>query len=125
MEDELDVEAALRKDKGHMGKRYIEVFESQVTGGHYQPACLLNIMKYFQHSEMEYACNTRAGQAGADECSEDAVVKLRGLPYDSSKEQIADFFQGRSRQWPALVKHCLQAELQCMNFTLGTSEIEH
>ena len=44
---------------------------------------------------MEYACNTRAGQAGADECSEDAVVKLRGLPYDSSKEQIADFFQGR------------------------------
>ena len=31
MEDETDVEAALKKDKGHMGKRYIEVFESQVT----------------------------------------------------------------------------------------------
>ena len=30
MEDEADIEAALKKDKGHMGKRYIEVFESQV-----------------------------------------------------------------------------------------------
>ena len=47
MEDELDVEAALRKDKGHMGKRYIEVFESQVTGGHYQPACLAKYNEIF------------------------------------------------------------------------------
>ena len=30
VEDEADIEAALKKDKGHMGKRYIEVFESQV-----------------------------------------------------------------------------------------------
>ena len=49
---------------------------------------------------MEYACNTRAGQAGADECSEDAVVKLRGLPYDSNKVQIEEFFQGRFRFQP-------------------------
>ena len=69
---------------------------------------------------MEYACNTRAGQAGADECSEDAVVKLRGLPYDSSKVQIAEFFQGRLRFRPASLSLSLPAELQCMNFTLGT-----
>ena len=44
---------------------------------------------------MEYACNTRAGRGLSEDCSEDAVVKLRGLPYDSSKMQIAEFFQGR------------------------------
>ena len=31
VEDQSDIEAALKKDKGHMGKRYVEVFESQVT----------------------------------------------------------------------------------------------
>ena len=44
---------------------------------------------------MEYACNTRAGMGMSEDCNEDAVVKLRGLPYDASKMQIAEFFQGR------------------------------
>ena len=41
MEDEADIEAALKKDKGHMGKRYIEVFESQVIwlGGEITREC--------------------------------------------------------------------------------------
>ena len=49
--------------------------------------------------DMEYACNTRANNGGgggfSDELfGDDAVVRLRGLPYDAGKMQIAEFFKG-------------------------------
>ena len=49
---------------------------------------------------MERACQSRDGGPGADGFSaedpygEDAVVRLRGLPFDAGKMQIADFFKG-------------------------------
>ena len=47
---------------------------------------------------MEYSCNTRAKGAQVqftdDPYVDDAVVKLRGLPYDAGKAQIAEFFKG-------------------------------
>ena len=78
MESEDDVQKALERHKCNMGKRYIEVFESK-------------------HSDLEYACNKAAGSGfgGTDDpYGDDAVVKLRGLPYDAGKMQIADFFKG-------------------------------
>ena len=49
---------------------------------------------------MERACQSRDGGPGADGFSaedpygEDTVVRLRGLPFDAGKMQIADFFKG-------------------------------
>ena len=80
VESEDDVQKALERHKCNMGKRYIEVFESK-------------------HSDLEYACNKAAGSGfgGTDDpYGDDAVVKLRGLPYDAGKMQIADFFKGEN-----------------------------
>ena len=61
---------------------------------------------------MERACQSRDGGPGADGFSaedpygEDAVVRLRGLPFDAGKMQIADFFKGTKNvcyqvsKWP-------------------------
>ena len=55
-----------------MGKRYVEVFQSKL-------------------SEMKWVCS-RTGQP-ADKTRE-SVVRLRGLPFGVSKEEIAQFFTG-------------------------------
>ncbi|CAB3993495.1 heterogeneous nuclear ribonucleo H3-like isoform X2, partial [Paramuricea clavata] len=67
-----DFNRALTRNNEHMGKRYVEVFESK-------------------RSEMEWSCK-RVG-AGADE-NDNSVVRLRGLPYGCSKEEVANFFKG-------------------------------
>lgn len=57
-----------------MGKRYIEVFESK-------------------YSEMEWVVKRMTGA----ESEAEAVVRLRGLPYGCSKQDIADFFDGKKK----------------------------
>ena len=51
-----------------------------------------------QASEMAYACNERPRyrqqQDGYGGPAEDAVVRLRGLPFNAGKEEIAEFFHG-------------------------------
>lgn len=73
MEGEDDIEKAIAKDKHHMGKRYIEVFRSK-------------------RSEMEWVVK-RSGPNQV-QGNNDAVVRLRGLPFGCSKEEIAHFFTG-------------------------------
>ncbi|XP_076439857.1 heterogeneous nuclear ribonucleoprotein F-like [Babylonia areolata] len=67
-----DVEKALEKHNAHMGSRYIEVFRSK-------------------RSEMDWVVK----RSGADHSKmSDACLKLRGLPFGCSKEEIAQFFSG-------------------------------
>jgi len=69
---EEDVEKAVEKNNAHMGSRYIEVFRSK-------------------KSEMEWVVK----RSGADHSNmSEACVKLRGLPFGCSKEEIAQFFTG-------------------------------
>ncbi|VDI25667.1 heterogeneous nuclear ribonucleoprotein F/H [Mytilus galloprovincialis] len=71
--DESNLQKALQKNNEHMGNRYIEVFRSK-------------------KSEMEWVIK-RAGP-GQMQGTQDAVVRLRGLPFGCSKEEIAQFFTG-------------------------------
>ncbi|GBP68628.1 Heterogeneous nuclear ribonucleoprotein F [Eumeta japonica] len=75
-----DVAEALKKDKENMGKRYIEVFSTD-------------------KKDMDWALNAMEqstnGFNGIPQYSDDmGVVKLRGLPYGCSKDEILQFFNG-------------------------------
>ncbi|KAL8569539.1 hypothetical protein ACOMHN_002085 [Nucella lapillus] len=71
-DSEDDIQKALEKNNGHIGSRYIEVFRSK-------------------KSEMDWVVR----RSGPDQGNpEDACVKLRGLPFGCSKEEVAQFFAG-------------------------------
>ncbi|CAG5131528.1 unnamed protein product [Candidula unifasciata] len=73
LETEDDLTNALAQNNEHIGNRYIEVFQ-------------------VDKSEMDWIIK-RNGSARSENKSE-AVVKLRGLPFGCSKEEIAQFFTG-------------------------------
>uniref|UniRef100_UPI00398F1C79 heterogeneous nuclear ribonucleoprotein H2-like isoform X2 n=1 Tax=Pristiophorus japonicus TaxID=55135 RepID=UPI00398F1C79 len=73
LETEEDVKRALAKDRESMGHRYIEVFETKST-------------------EMDWVLkHTNPNQT---ESTSDGTVRLRGLPFGCSKEEILQFFTG-------------------------------
>lgn len=70
-----DLEKALAHNNEHLGHRYIEVIEDK-------------------KQEMEWVVN-RGGQGGGQSGGPcDGTVRLRGLPYGCSKQDIAEFFNG-------------------------------
>lgn len=69
---EDDVERALCHNREHLGGRYIEIFRASL-------------------SQFEWDCRRSSSGAGV---GSGGVVRLRGLPYGCSKEDIRDFFQG-------------------------------
>lgn len=68
-----DVERALRHDRDHLGGRYIEVFRAS-------------------QNQFEWDCRPAKGVGTGGGAG--GVVRLRGLPYGCSKDNIRDFFQG-------------------------------
>ncbi|KAM5237244.1 heterogeneous nuclear ribonucleoprotein F isoform 2-T2 [Ctenodactylus gundi] len=73
LESEDDVKMALKKDREVMGHRYIEVFKSHRT-------------------EMDWVLK-HSGPNSADSAN-DGFVRLRGLPFGCTKEEIVQFFSG-------------------------------
>lgn len=73
LETPEDVTKGLKKDRNYVGNRYIEVFRCK-------------------RSEMEWVVR-KSGQC-MDSTLDDGCVRLRGLPFDCSKEEIAHFFAG-------------------------------
>ena len=72
MEDDASYKAGLGKNKDHIGKRYIEVFESD-------------------RREMDYQLNRGKGSS-----SSEGVIRLRGLPFNCTKDDILEFFKGQN-----------------------------
>ncbi|XP_077521376.1 heterogeneous nuclear ribonucleoprotein F-like isoform X1 [Amblyomma americanum] len=73
LESEQDMEIGLQRHNEHIGHRYIEVFKSK-------------------RSEMDWVVK-RSGAHQQDSLN-DGCVRLRGLPFGCSKEEIAQFFSG-------------------------------
>lgn len=73
LESEQDIEIGLQRHNEHIGHRYIEVFKSK-------------------RSEMDWVVK-RSGAHQQDSLN-DGCVRLRGLPFGCSKEEIAQFFSG-------------------------------
>lgn len=73
VEDEDDLENALRKDKENLGPRYIEVFK-------------------VKRQEMDWMLeHTDVVEGNA---FDQGCLRLRGLPFECTKSDIADFFSG-------------------------------
>lgn len=72
-----DMNKALDKDHELMGKRYIEVFSSS-------------------YKEMSYVLDRSCKQreTGKTIAGNDTIVRLRGLPYQCTKEEVGQFFTG-------------------------------
>lgn len=73
VEDEDDMENALKKNKEHLGHRYIEVFK-------------------VKRQEMDWMLEHTGVVEG--NAFDQGCVRLRGLPFDSKKDDIAEFFSG-------------------------------
>ncbi|MGH0132645.1 UNVERIFIED_CONTAM: hypothetical protein FKN15_049720, partial [Acipenser sinensis] len=73
LETAEDFKSALAKDRKYMGHRYIEVFKSN-------------------SSELDWVLQ-RCGPNDYDSCS-GCLLRLRGLPFGCSKEEIVQFFSG-------------------------------
>ena len=86
---------ALSHNNEHMGKRYIEVFESK-------------------YSEMEWVVTRMQGGQSDSE----GVVRLRGLPYGAQKQDIAEFFAGMPLRFnfpyiiACLIQHLMARNVQ-------------
>ena len=65
-----DISKALKHDREHLGGRYIEIFRAS-------------------RAQFEWDCCGSEGSGGSG-----GVVRLRGLPYGCSKEDVRDFLQG-------------------------------
>ncbi|XP_029172173.1 heterogeneous nuclear ribonucleoprotein H2 isoform X2 [Nylanderia fulva] len=73
MDTPEDIEKACKRDRDHMGHRYIEVFKAK-------------------RGEMDWVVK-RSG-LNLENAMDDGCVRLRGLPFGCSKEEIAQFFSG-------------------------------
>ncbi|XP_043837642.1 heterogeneous nuclear ribonucleoprotein H2-like isoform X2 [Dromiciops gliroides] len=73
LESEDEVKLALKKDRETMGHRYVEVFKSNIV-------------------EMDWVLKHTGPNSPA--IANDGFVRLRGLPFHCSKEEIVQFFSG-------------------------------
>uniref|UniRef100_A0A8C9ELG2 RRM domain-containing protein n=1 Tax=Pavo cristatus TaxID=9049 RepID=A0A8C9ELG2_PAVCR len=102
LESEEDVKLALKKDRETMGHRYVEVFKSN-------------------NVEMDWVLK-HTGPNSPDTAN-DGFVRLRGLPFGCSKEEIVQFFSGMWGQSTSCSKTTPKTKLYIEIFKSSRAEV--
>ena len=84
---EADLEEAIKKDRKNMGHRYIEVFKVKKA----EMDWILKRTRPNQ-SNSNGSSYRGGGQYGGG-C--ETYIRLRGIPYECTKDDIAQFFSGK------------------------------
>lgn len=88
LETEDDLEKALKRDRQYVGTRYIEGKFFELVSSN----LIFFVVFKCKKSEMEWVVRRSGSQM--DNALDDGCVRLRGLPFGCSKEEIAQFFTG-------------------------------
>ncbi|KAE8749770.1 hypothetical protein FOCC_FOCC003509 [Frankliniella occidentalis] len=105
MMSEEDVEKACKRDRDHMGHRYIEVFKAK-------------------RSEMEYVVK-RSGLL-VEDSADDACIRLRGLPFGCAKDEIVKFFDDKHAlaSWLEIVPNGISIPTDYMGRSSGEAYVQ-
>lgn len=87
----LQVDFALQRNRQNIGRRYVEVFRSRKD--EYYKAITNEIMDSRGGSPRRAVPRARSFDEGKDSIEHTGLLRLRGLPFSASKEDILDFFK--------------------------------
>lgn len=87
----LQVDFALQRNRQNIGRRYVEVFRSRKD--EYYKAITNEIMDSRGGSPRRAVPRARSFDEGKDSMEHTGLLRLRGLPFSASKEDIMDFFK--------------------------------
>ncbi|EEH58249.1 uncharacterized protein MICPUCDRAFT_16657 [Micromonas pusilla CCMP1545] len=118
--NQMLMEVALQKNRGPMGRRYIEVFRSKKQDYYHAVSIAVN--------EPDYG-NGNGGQGGGyydngPLAEHTGVLKLRGLPFSATKDDIITFFDDKSLGVSPLVHDSIHIVLSVDGRPSGVAFVE-
>lgn len=87
----LQVDFAVQRNMRNMGRRYIEVFRSKRQ--EYYSAVAQEVSNMRGTSPRQGASRAKSNDDKKDLVEHTGVLRMRGLPYSASKDDILDFFK--------------------------------
>ncbi|XP_019449884.1 PREDICTED: heterogeneous nuclear ribonucleoprotein F-like [Lupinus angustifolius] len=87
----LQVDYALQRNRHNIGRRYVEVFRSKRQ--EYYKAIANEVSDARGGSPRQSASRAKLYHEGKDSAEHTGVLRLRGLPFSASKDDIMDFFK--------------------------------
>lgn len=86
----LQVDFALQRNRQNIGRRYVEVFRSKRQ--EYYKAIANEVSDARGGSPRRSASRAKSYDEGKDSAEHTGVLRLRGLPFSASKDDIMEFF---------------------------------